>query len=87
VDLDRIVVGDERHQPALTDPLLQARVAAVEAGAAGLQGLLVGCTGAVEDDLVEAGTEEDEVTGFHRDAVGRHDAHEVVVAHGRRLRP
>src|SRR6185437_10995514 len=80
VALDRVVVGDEGGKAALADPAQQPLVAAVEDGAGNGEALGVGSALHLEDEIVEAGAQADEVARLDDDRILRHHPHQLVIA-------
>ena len=71
---------DQRNGAAVGHPLLQLRIAAVEADRAGHQLLAVGLLVHLQQHLGEAGAEQHEVARFDDDVVLAHHLHQLVVA-------
>ena len=71
--LDRVVVGDERRDLRVGDPLEQRLVARVEVRAHPVDLHRVRVAVPLEDLGREAGVEQQHVAGLHDDVVGRHD--------------
>src|SRR5579872_6593219 len=68
--LDGVIVGDEGRGAGIGDPLQEPPVTAIEHGAAILQHLLARAALHLEQHLVEARAETDQIAPLDLDAVG-----------------
>ncbi len=82
---DRVVVGGQRGDARLRDPLQQPLVAAVERAAAVMQRMRIGPAAHLQHHLGEAGAQHQDIAGLDGDPIGVHHAHQVVVADGAEL--
>lgn len=67
--LDREIVGDQRREPAVGDPLQEAPVAAVEDGATVVRQLVIDMAVIAQQQIGVAGMEADQVAGLDLDLV------------------
>ena len=79
--LDAVIVGDQRGDLAVGDPLEQALVAAVEDAAHRMGARRIDVLVHLHDLVGEAGVEQQHVARLDHDPVGLEHLHQVVVVH------